>query len=275
MIRFNFSLLSGTTVTAGNPPVLPAQSPIVLSKLTPLAFISAETKNGQAVATPSYNKDADNFFYAVISSEKTALQPDTLNLIYDHPFWTSLRFPPGQHVADVSLPLVVLNTDGTERQVATTVEVWTTCSGSSDCLTAFVVGGFLANGTKQTHVAKELGIGFAVEFGASPTSAHPHPIFKIQVPLLVTAANDPPYFAPNFDLSSITFSVDAPGYTPAFLGTPIGVTPVAALYSASFLSNRDDHEPVAGLSPAVAAYVMIGTDGNTLISAPLPQPPSP
>jgi hypothetical protein len=123
MIRYNYDLLSGATVTAGNPPVQPARSAIVLSSLTPLAFISAQTDKEQAAATHVYDKDADTFFFAVISTEKAIPQPDTLDLIYARLPWTSRNFLPGQRVGDISLPLVVLNSNGTEHQVPTTMQV--------------------------------------------------------------------------------------------------------------------------------------------------------
>jgi hypothetical protein len=275
MVRYTNKVSPGVTVNAANPPTSGSESAIALSSLTPLAFISAQTDNRQAVATQLYDSNADSLFYAVISKENTIRQPDTLDLIYDHLPWMNQKFLRGQHLGDISLPLVVLNSDGTERQVPTTLHIRAVCTGGPECVSASVTGDFLGKGTTQTCGAAELGLSFAIEFGASPISSDRHAIITVQVPLLVTHANDPPYFVPNFDTLRSTFVVDGLGFTPVFLGRPIGASPVAAPFPASFSKNSDGDEAAANPLPAIAPYLVISADGDALASAPLPQPPQP
>jgi len=60
------------------------------------------------------------------------------------------------------------------------------------------------------------------------------------------------------------FRDDVLGFSPAFLRMPIGIAPPAAPFGASF-SDRGGI-----IRTAVSAYLAIGTDGTTLVSALLP-----
>jgi hypothetical protein len=153
-------------------------------------------------------------------------------------------------------------------------------TGGPACLTAAVVGDFLETGTVQQHNAAEVGLTFNFHFGASPNSESPHAIFEVQVPLLITVANDPAYFgvksveeelgalrlptSPPTGINQISghptaFHSDVLGFSPPFLGAPIGIAPGAASLAANFSNNGD------GVSrPAVDTFLAIGTDGATV-----------
>src|SRR5207302_11090269 len=88
------------------------QSPINLSGLSSLAFMGPTSGPGQAVPVTS---GGNSFFYAVASGANE--QPDTLDLIYDYPALTNSTFTKGQLVAAISLPLQVLNANGSERSI--------------------------------------------------------------------------------------------------------------------------------------------------------------
>jgi hypothetical protein len=252
-------------------------APTILSSLTPLAFISGFSdpnfvfRFSRAGATLLSDPAANSFFYAVTTGASGQLQ--TLKLFFDYLPQTQTTFAKGQDLGDIVLPLVVLNRDGSERSVATTLQIRSACTGGSACLTAGIVGDFFATGTMQQHSAAELGLIFNFHFGPSPNSAIPHAIFEVQVPLLVTLANDPAYFGVKTDLFGrrtttginqisgypTAFHGDVLGFSPAFLGVPIGIAPGAASFAASFSNNGD------GVSrPAVAVFLAIGTDGATV-----------
>jgi hypothetical protein len=184
-----------------------------------------------------------------------------------------------QVIGDITLPLAVLNRDGSERSVTTTLQIRAGCSGESVCLTATIVGDFLATGSVQQHSAAELGILFRFRHGRSPNSMIPHAIYEVQTPLLLTIANDPAYFGvkARIDGSPLSakqgsptgvnqisgvptaFDHDVVGFSPAFLGAPVGAAPGAANVTATFSNNGD------GLShSAVDTYLAIGTDGASI-----------
>jgi hypothetical protein len=111
-------------------------------------------------------------------------------LFYDDPVRTSNAFAAGQVIAKISLPLTVLNQDGsTERAVPTVLQFKSLAAGGASCS---VTGNFSGSGT-QTLAAAAIGVNCAVVFGASPGLPHSHTIFEVAVPLVVTAAIDPAY----------------------------------------------------------------------------------
>jgi hypothetical protein len=294
---------------AGNPDVLPpiefpltvTTLPDVLSNLTPLAFISAPNGAGPATATQPHNSAADTFLYAVASGQllKNNLAiPDTLYFFYDDTLRTNTSLSQRRVVAEFSLPLVVLNTDNTERSVLTTLQFSYPGAGNQPCSAAMVHGDFLGDGTTQTKNATDIGLNCAVVFAPSPSSARLHAIFQLQVPLLVTQATDPAYFyfAHTGQPGPISLGIptaffnDDTGFTPApgilgTLGRSIGIAPSAgplctattcpatpatpppSTYAlcANLPGNHNRQPPV----PAVAAFYAIATDGETLLAAPI------
>jgi hypothetical protein len=205
MIRAQNNIPAGTSVTAGNPAAVPPVNgsltalPLtsttaptvsdVLSTLTPLAFISQSS--GTAQPTQLYDPNRDTFLYAVGVSSfgftgSTGLtDPDTVYFFYEDIFRTT-NFTSGQIVAKFSFALTVLNKDGTERAVPTTLQF--TATNAGDCSASTVVSDFKGNGTSQTLLANTIGINCAVVFSTSPTSSQNHAIFEVAVPALVTGA---------------------------------------------------------------------------------------
>jgi hypothetical protein len=310
------ALIPPGSVYAGNSPPIPANPvvPVVLPvtplafsnlTLTPLAFITTSTYQGHAApakghATPTqlYDPDADSFFSAVTTfgSVQGAPQPQMLNLFYDDLARSNHAFTNGQIVAEFSLPLVVYNSNAcaanplgcTERPVMTTLEIKSCANGRADCFMANATGDFLGNLTRQTRLAADVGVNFAFVFGPSPISTHPHAIFEVQVPLVVTAANDPVYFSfsspQDLIIGSPTFSPEDVGFTPTKVGilppnASIGIAPYPAPMTVpnattanyGFCANLPDNSngPGAHLHPAVAAFLAVATDGETLVSTPL------
>jgi len=325
------------SVFAGNPPPIPgsAGNPVVLVvlpvtplafsnlALTPLAFISPETgwaskAKAFAPVTQPYDPDANSFFYAVTTYDKVGGQPQALNLFYDDLSRANRIFFKGQQVAKLSLPLVVYDSNAcatnppagcTETEVMTILDVRAVCTGGANCLTAYAVADFSAFGTQkcgslvsaQSCTAADLGVSFALVFGASPTLSRSHAIFEVQAPLVVTVANDPVHFNANYNspqvnlIGSATFGTEDLGSALAFLpGKVIGVAtypaPVCAGGAAcptaqppapppNFQSNfgfcASLPDNIGALHPAVAAFLDIATDGEALVSAPLGQSTSP
>jgi hypothetical protein len=308
MIRALNDIAPGNHPDAGNPAALlqpPTEFPFtstmlpdLLSTLTPLAFISAPNDVGPATATPLNNPAADTFLYAVASGEfrgqGTNLPvPDTMYFFYDDTARTNTNLPLHRVVAEFSLPLMVLNTDNTERLVLTALQFSYPGADNQPCSAATVQGDFLGNGTTQTKNATDIGLNCAVVFAPSPSSARLHAIFQLQVPLLVTEATDPAYFyfvqtthrGPISLFIPTAFLFDDTGFTPAPgtlgpLGKSIGIGPSAvplctattcpappATYAlcANLPGNHNRQPPI----PAVAAFYAIATDGETLLSAPI------
>jgi hypothetical protein len=307
MISATNSIPLGARVNAGSPsipPVAPTPPPIttfpvqgtalsnLLANLTPLAFISSSP--GPAAATQLYNPKADIFFYAVASLSKSStqsVQPDTLYLFYDDTARTNANLAQGQIIANISLPLVVLSSDGTtERLVPTTLQFRVPAAGGLPCSASSVVGNFSAasSGT-QTFTPAQIGVDCAVVFAPSPLSGSSHAIFEAQVQLVVTNATDPLYFFNPISNVSFSFKTDETGFTPAAATPPIlgangksiGIGPAAvplgsppAMGVAAALAlcanlpggNSNAQPPI----PAVAAYYAISTAGETLTSAAVP-----
>jgi hypothetical protein len=147
------------------------------------------------------------------------------------------------------------------------------------CYTVNVVGDFLNTGTPQQYKPADLGINFALVFAPSPISKFPHAIFEVQAPLLMTQESDPAYVGVfNFINQNITF-IAPQGFTPAFLGSLVGIAPRAALgppvmpsglASAPFTARLLNPFGVPTL--AVSAFLAIATDAETLVSAPFSSP---
>jgi hypothetical protein len=204
----------------------------------------------------------------------------------------------GATVAEFSLPLVVLSSDGTtERQVPATLQFRATSAGN--CSTSTVVGNFSgASSRSQTLLAAQVGVNCAVVFAPSPLSAKSHAIFELAVPLVVTMATDPLYSGnpiSNLEPVGFSFTTDETGFTPLPANPPIlganvpganansigigpaavplctGLTcppptppaPVSALCANLPGGNGNGQAPV----PGVAAYYAITTVGETLLSA--------
>jgi hypothetical protein len=307
----------GLHVDAGNPGRPPAMDPQIstfpvvdtgqsktLSKLLlsspALAFISAKQQSlPTATATQLYDPDADTFLYGVTSGFLSqGVQPDTLFLFYDDTSRTNKNFVPGQVIAKVSLQLVVLASNFTETLVPTTLQIIVPkpklpmpASGAAvDCSASTVSGNFSGNGT-QTFGASQIGLDCAVVFAASPFSSRPHAIFEIEVPLVVTNATDPLYFAfqnPNsLNLGNSPFLGDETGFTPTNphilpAGASIGIAPFAAPMGPPPANNGPTAYALCAnlpggngngrggeLVPSVAAFYAIATDGETRLEAPL------
>jgi hypothetical protein len=262
---------------AANPPLKTAQ--IDLSTLTPLAF-NFDSVSGKTVPTQPTN--ATSLFYAVAG---TFPQPvNTLHLIYQGLGPTADKVVQGQTVAKISLPLVVLS-GGTETAVQTTLQFVATCNGGfADCVgTVLATGNFSGKGP-ATVSADEIGLTFGASFG-------PPAIFQVDVPLVVTRATDTPYFQsvnPNEYVPTV-FSSDQTGFTPksgSILGpkASIGIAPFAAPLCPNN-SNCSANQPVPAvfgfcaslpnsstsltLQPAVAGFVVVANDAETLASAPV------
>ena len=320
MVRALNSIAPGAYVDAGNAAALPptpfpltaSTSPTLsnlLSTLTPLAFVSGSKSGRSAAATQAYDPEADTFLYAVTSGGSVALTgltiPDTLYLFYDDlsqrnlSYQSSLRqnqnFKNGQVIGKFSLPLTVLNSDSSERQVMTILSF---IAPAADCSASKVTGDFLNVGTPQTVKASDIGLKCAAVFGPSPTSGDKHWVFEVAIPLVVIQGTYPltpdlTYFwfaqagstgPVNFGIPSAFFSDDT-GFIPTKSGIlpdgtsigiapsagPLGPPPAAGVSStfalcASLPSNVNKQ----ALVPSVAADYAIATDGETLLSAPLP-----
>jgi hypothetical protein len=300
MVRALNNVAPGINIDAGNassPPSAPSIgpqlpiSPSVLSSLTPLAFASQNA--GTAAPKLLNDPTADTFFYAVASGPQ-GQQPTSLFLFYEDLSRTNTNLLPGRTIAQFALPLTVLNTDNTERFVAATLKFSAPGSGKGTCSGAQIIGNFSGNGS-ETLNASDIGVDCAVVFGSSAVEKHPHAIFEIQVPLLVTLATDPEYFysvivSPTsgpINLAVPTAFLIDTGYQPAagILGSngkAVGIAPSATPlcpagtacpanfptvfpFCANLPTNGNGQAPV----PAVAVFYVIATDGETLLSAPL------
>jgi hypothetical protein len=97
-----------------------------------------------------------------------------------------LSFTTGTTIAKFTFPLRVLNSDGSERAVQTTLNFVATNAG--DCTMSTVVGDFNGMGTSPPPMLTpdQIGINCQVVLSASPASTQQHAIFEVAVPLLVT-----------------------------------------------------------------------------------------
>jgi hypothetical protein len=292
MIRSQEAVPPGAAVTAGNAPQPPPTkaSPLDLSTLTPLAFISAPSQKGQATATPLYDSEADAYFYAVTTGSP---QPDTAHFFYEDLLQNEDNHPAqGQNTAIISLPLTILKS-GVESLAVTTLHVSAKCTGkASPCVTtATATGNFLPGSGVIT--ADKLGLTVSASFASSPISETPHLIIRVDALLVVTPATDPAYFV---SLNPFVFSVFIPpgetGFSPKDSGilkpgASIGLAPYPAptCPGNSDCSNPPPASSTFGfcaslpgpgndLRRAVGAFVAIAASGEALASAPLPAPGS-
>jgi hypothetical protein len=262
----------------------PASSPVGLSDLSaldPLAFISPLPGQGPALPVQPGTSGENSFFYAVATGANG--QPDTLQLFYDY----VPRTTAGQFVANVSLQLQVLNKDGSERWVQTTLTITANCTGSSSCSASTIASGdFLGTGTPQQYSGAQLGLNPQVFFGASPNSAVPHAILEVPVSLLVTGpakpaqcgkaisavspdptdcGNDPAYFG-------VTPAGASNGSTP---GSPTGINQVSGLPTA-FATNATGFSAsvLKGAAVGIAPYAAPPCTAATCPSGTNPPPPA-
>jgi hypothetical protein len=267
MVRYANGISPTVAVNAGNPPQS-SRIPVFNATPNPIAFVSPPNNQGEAAATELYDPDAQIFFYAVTT--RSGAQPDTFHFIFD--FLPRIRrtFQNGENVAEILLPLVLLNRDGSERPVPTTVRIGAICTGGVVCLTADAVGDFTGSGTPQSHSAAELGLNVSLTFGPSLISTDPHAIFEVDVGLIVTHKNNPAHF--NLVSPAITpaFTADGLGFTPPLLGSPLGIAPNAGVITAQFSRGGDVDAPAGANRIGVTAVVAIGTDGEALASEHLP-----
>jgi hypothetical protein len=265
MVRAQNAIAPTAAVNAVNPP---AGSPFALSNVAPLAFISPSLSGGKVSVTQPGDALANSFFYAATdgSAIPPGIQPTRLYLLYDYTSLKQQTFTKGQFIADIQIPLTVLNSNGTETSVPTVLQF----RGSTGLPGYTVVAaGKFPGGGPPTHDPTELGLNATLVFGSSSNSNTSHAMFGIQVPLLVTGTTDPAYFSnPISQALPAIFVTDQRGFTAKFLkppaGLPIGMAPVVALFTASILNNN------GATVPAVNAYGALATDGEMLLSAPLP-----
>jgi hypothetical protein len=264
MVRAQNAIAPTAALNALNPP---AGHPFALSNVTPLAFVSPSLSSGKLSLTQPGDAMANSFFYAATdgSAIPPGLQPTTLYLLYDYTGLTSKTFTKGQFIADIQIPLTVLNSNGTETSVPAVLQ-FRGATGSPNY--TVVVAGNFPGGGPPTHDPGELGLSATLAFGSSSNSKTSHAMFGVQVPLLVTGATDPAYFSnPISAALPAIFVTDQRGFTAKFLkppsGLPVGMAPVAAQFIANFANSS------GATVPAVNAYLAIATDGETLVSAPL------
>jgi len=246
--------------------------------LTRVAFTpgAVPTQVGDPAATASFS--------AVVLEGQNG-QPKMLDLFFE----TS---KPG---ATLSLPLVVLNADGTERPVAATLNA-SCSSGDQPCQKATVSGDFLGTGVKKTYSANALGLFFNLQWGTSSSLPTWHPIAEVQIPLVVTKRNDPAYFFTTTTSpcpSGVNpasgyceaFSQQALGFPASFLGkgASVGIAPYPAPLCTSTTCPATPPVPPAlppptyfgfcasfSKNPVIAAFAGIGTDATTYVTSPVP-----
>jgi len=289
-------------IDALNPPAASSVGASDLASLTPLAFT---TGKGAPVPVTLDTSGASSFFYAVATPDQNG-EFKTLTLFFDYPVQTNSSIQKSVF-AKISLPLQVLNNDGTERlicgatpcpsvgslppvpPVLATLQI-SGCSSGAGCvngLAANVVGDFSTPGTFITMSASSLDIGVSVSFAPSPNSASSHLILTVQVPLLVTHGRDPAYFGVP---SGGTLVNQLSGLPTAFTSnvvpaSGIGVTPQAAPvcnedcpattfvttfpFCASFAGSGSGPLGSGSFHSAVAAFLSVGTDATTYVSSPV------
>jgi hypothetical protein len=299
MVRAQNNIPAGTSVTAGNPAAVPTDIPVdsngvatlplatttpntsdVLATLTPLAFISQSS--GTAVPTQLYDTNANAFLYAVgvTSSDETShglTDPDTAYFFYDDLSRTNQNLPTGQILGKFLFPLTVLNSNGTETAVPTTLQVMNVCAGGTCSPQAQAVGGI---GTPQSPVAaNQLGISFALVFSTSPAAPNStHAIFEWGIPLLVTGACQKPV-PPGFCLRGQT--PNGPDTDPAYFWSLFNAgqkNPInTGVYTAFTFDDLGAQPSSPGILPSGASIGLAPTAPPfcTSITCPPGSPPPP
>jgi hypothetical protein len=262
MVRAMNSIAPTASVNAVNPP---AGSPFALSNVTPLAFVSSPTGSGMVNVTQLGDASANSFFYAATDGISPTLPPTTLYLVFDYPPLTNPTpvTAKGLDLADITIPLTKLS-GYPDNIIETPLPITLQIRGApgSPGYTVLASGNFPGSPV----AASALGLTVTLTFQNSPNSAAKHAIIQVQAPLLITNATDPAYFFyPIPAFLAPVFTVDLIGTK--FSGSQIGVGPVASQFTANIASTSGGGR----LVPAVNAYLAIATDGETLVSALLPQ----
>jgi hypothetical protein len=219
--------------------------------------------------------------------------------------------------------LVCCGVQGSPASVATLQINASANGGLTAVVTGDFVGNGTQQSHSAAELGLQFPLGSPAVLASTPNSREPHAIFQVSVPLLITGpnntakcgkaistqtsdpadcGNDPAYFGvtpgvatngsaigSSTGINQITglptaFSSDVLGFTPTFLGQPIGIAPSAApagappqcvgtsctpTYTYPFCSSF----LVKGvLSSATAAFYSIATDGTTYVSAPRTPP---
>jgi hypothetical protein len=289
----------GNAINAVNPP---AASPVAVSDLPDLKPLAFTTGKGLAVPVPLDTSGANSYLYAVATPDQNG-EIKTLTLFFDYPVQTNSTIQKGVF-AKISLPLQVLNNDGSERLICgatpcpsltnlATLQI-SGCSSGSGCVNgilAQVIGDFSTPGTISTMTASQLNIGVGVSFAPSPNLPSAHLILQVQVPLLVTLGNDPAYFGlPPFVTGSATLVNQLSGLPTAFtseLKPAFGIAPEAAPkcsgtcpptppalpstfpFCASFSGSGSGPLGSGSFHSAVVTFASIGTDATTYVSSPV------
>jgi hypothetical protein len=225
--------------------------------------------------------------------------------------------------ADSSERLICCGVQGYPASIAT-LQISNSVGGTlSAVVTGDFIGNGTQQSRSAPELGLQFPLGSPAVFVSTPNWGSPHAVFEIGVPLLVTGpnntakcgkaiiaqtpdpancGNDPAYFgvtpagATNAsDIGSSTginqitglptaFAKDVFGFTPVFLGQPIGIAPSAAPLGAAprcigTTCNLTYTYPFCSsflvkgaLSPATAAFYSIATDGTTNLSAPRTPP---
>jgi len=217
-----------------------------------LAFVASP---GQPIPTNPSNLAANSFLAAATSP--TTASPTALNLTFDFLPRTNSTFAAGQDVGDITLPLVVADSNqNLVRDVTATLQIRGTGNGSG--VTTDIVGNLSGMGS-QTYQLGDLGMTSSLNFTNGSLE------FDLGIPLLITSDINPPnipqgmipgypLFSPGgFEFDKVDSLFD-------------GFDPVASFLEANFQDNAGD------LLTAAAANLVIALDGSTIISDPVPTP---
>jgi hypothetical protein len=279
---------SQIAIDAVNQPAksLPEDFTDAIRQATPLAFISNQ---GTLSVTQYGDPAANSFLYAYAAASRGTGQPDTAVFVFD--------YLPGKsnQIASISFQMAVLDSGSSERSVTATL----TCplalaqnnqgqdqgqdqgGNAAACAGGTVRGDFVTPGVPKSYSPAQLGLRVGSTLGSSPNSSSPHTMLQVLVPLLVNPTTDPAYFESSpcptginpFSGHCVAFSSPGVRFTPAFLGKPAGISPLAALGPVPATPPGAPPGPpiVASFSgkPAVSAFFAIATSGVTLVSTPV------